>query len=238
MKNILLTGSDGFIGSNFVKYYRDEYQITNWGGVLPDFDVDLTSYDFVVHLAAEAGVRKSHKDPEGFWNVNVIGSMNVFNYCKDQNVPVIYASSSSIYEWWQSPYATTKKVVETLAFEQESLGLRFHTVYGPNSRSDMLYDKLLKKDVEYLTNHTRDWTHVQDVANAIHVCIEKFDTIKHNKAVDIGTSKPVKVTDVANKLWPGNNLPVKTVTGEREHTRAYNGFGSMWQPLHHIMDDE
>ena len=239
MKKILLTGSDGFIGRNFVKYYGDGYRITNFGGVLPHFDVDLDPYDLVVHLGALAGVRASHEFPNDYWRVNVIGSQMVIKACHNTDTPLIYASSSSIYEWWLSPYATTKKVVETLAYNKRALGLRFHTVYGPNSRPDMLYDKLQKKNVEYLTDHTRDWTHVHDVADAINVCIENFDEIWKHTAIDVGTGRPCKVTEMAQKVWPDNDLPVRIVEGERRHTKAYTGhleeYG--WKAKHHILED-
>ena len=103
----------------------------------------------------------------------------------------------------------------------------------------MLYDMLQQRKVEYLTNHTRDWTHVSDVCSAIDVCIEKFDELKHHVAVDVGNGSPVSVVDMAEKGWPNNNLPVREVSGEREHTLAdptvlvRHG----WRPQHHILDD-
>lgn len=247
---ILLTGSKsfplkqyipsrkGFIGSWFKVLYGNSYDITEWEGDIFDFGLYSPEYwkefDMIVHLAAQAGVRLSHEYPELYWRNNVEGSRVVFN----TNVPVIYASSSSIYEWWLSPYATTKKVVETIA-PYNSLGLRFHTVYGDNSRPDMLYDKLLRRDVSYLTNHTRDWTHVEDVCSAIDICIRNFNSLKlKNAAIDVGNGQPVSVVDVANKLWPDNGLPIKEVTGERESTCAdpsiLKSYG--WQPKHFILD--
>ena len=132
--------------------------------------------------------------------------------------------------------------MEHIAREVNSIGLRFHTVYGPNSRTDMLYDALLKKDpkITYLTNHTRDWTHVTDVCSAIDICIENFwDISSKHKAIDVGNGKPVSVVDMANKVWPDNNLPIKEVTGEREHTCAdptiLKGYG--WNPQYHILEE-
>ena len=240
---ILLTGTrgyrPGFIGGNFLRLYRDKYNITEYEGDIRDFDLPETSYDMVVHLAAMAGVRRSHEVPTEFWGVNVKASQIIFDQCEEYDIPVIYASSSSIYEWWLSPYATTKWVMEHIA-PKETLGLRFHTVYGPNSRTDMLYDKLLKKDVTYITNHTRDWTHVEDVCSAIDVCIERFDELKHHKAIDVGNGKPVCVLDLADRLWKNNNLPIRTVTGERENTCAdptiLESVG--WQPKHNVLDGD
>lgn len=240
-KNILLTGGEGFIGNYFASNYDDVFNITCYEGDIRDFRVSLLDgFDFCVHLAGLAGVRKSHLIPDEFWDNNVKGSAQVFRECKVARLPVIYASSSSVYEWWLSPYATTKKVVEQIA-PPAALGLRFHTVYGPNSRKDMLYDRLVNRDptLKYITNHTRDYTHVEDVCNAIAICINNFYNIEE-LAIDVGAGMPVNVRDVANFVWPDNNLPVKEVVGEREHTCADPAvlmkYG--WAPIHNIFESE
>ena len=238
---LLLTGTrgyrPGFIGGNFLRRYCDKYDITEYEYDIRD-GVFLDNYDMVIHLAAMAGVRRSHEEPELYWDVNVKASRRLFQFYKDK-CPVIYASSSSIYEWWLSPYAATKWMMECIA-PDNALGLRFHTVYGPNSREDMLYDMLQKRNVSYLTNHTRDWTHVDDVCSAIDVCIRDFDQLKEHVAIDVGNGKPVSVVDMANKVWPNNNLPVKEVTGERDHTCADPTIllSHGWDPVHHILETE
>lgn len=240
---ILLTGTrgyrPGFIGGNFLRRYGETYKIHEYMDDIRDWDRSAhywSGFDFIVHLAAMAGVRRSHEEPELYWDVNVNASKNIFTAASE--TPIIYASSSSIYEWWLSPYATTKYAMEAIAPEN-TLGLRFHTVYGPNSRTDMLYDKLLKREVSYLTNHTRDWTHVDDVCDAIHICIQNFHSLQKHRAIDVGNGKPVSVVDMANHLWPDNNLPVREVTGEREHTCAdpsiLESYG--WVAKHHVLDE-
>lgn len=215
---ILLTGANGFIGRNFFKQYVGKYEF-----LCLDIADDIRKHEYdpsidaVVHLGAYAGVRRSHEIPEEFWEMNVVGSERIFD--EYGGIPIVYASSSSIYEWWLSPYATTKKVVETIAHGY-TLGLRFHTVYGEDSRPDMIYDRLLRRDVEYITNHTRDWTHVYDVCSAIDICIENFDKMHKYHAIDVGYGQPRTVKSMADELWPDNNLPVREVTGEREHTCA------------------
>jgi len=242
--NILLTGTrgyrPGFIGNNFLKLYKDKYDIFEYDGDIRNFDMQLSAfdYDMVIHLAALAGVRRSHEIPTEYWDVNVKASQLIFKMCEEARVPIIYASSSSIYEWWLSPYASTKWFMECIA-PSNALGLRFHTVYGPNSRTDMLYDKLLKREVEYITDHVRDWTHVEDVCSAIDICIQNFHDMKHLVAIDVGTGDPVTVKQLADKVWPGNNLPIRKVTGERIITCAdpsvLKEFG--WKPKHHILND-
>jgi len=243
---ILLTGTrgyrKGFIGNYFLNNYQDKYDIVEYEGDIKDSKfIKLDGFDMVLHLAALAGVRRSHEIPEEFWETNVIASKYIFDECEKQSVPIVYASSSSIYEWWLSPYATTKMAMEACA-PINSLGLRFHTVYGSESRSDMLYRNLQERNpsITYLTNHTRDFTHVEDICSAIDICIQNFNQMNHYRAIDVGNGKPVSVVDMANKVWPDNNLPIKEVTGERAHTCAdptiLESFG--WEPKHHILEEE
>jgi nucleoside-diphosphate-sugar epimerase len=225
----------GFIANRFCELYGDKYNITEYEYDIRD-GIFLDRYDMVIHLAAMAGVRRSHEDPELYWDVNVKASQRLFKFYS--HVPIIYASSSSIYEWWLSPYASTKWFMECIA-PDNALGLRFHTVYGPNSREDMLYSMLQQRAVKYLTNHHRDWTHVDDVCSAIDICVQKHSIIDL-PAIDVGNGRPVSVIDMAEKVWPGNNLPVKEVTGERASTLADPAVLSQlgWVPKHHILDDE
>lgn len=244
-KKILLTGTrgyrPGFIGGNFLHEYGDKYDITEYQGDIRDWDKSYAywmDFDFIVHLAAMAGVRRSHEEPELYWDVNVNASKKIFTSC-DNRIPIIYASSSSVYEWWLSPYATSKYAMEALS-PANSLGLRFHTVYGPCSRKDMLYDMLLKRNVDYITNHTRDWTHVSDVCSAIDICIENYydRRLYLQHAIDVGNGQPVTVKELADHLWEDNNLPIKEVVGERQDTCAdpsvLLSYG--WKPKYHVLD--
>ncbi len=242
---VLLTGTagyrKGFIANYFLDKYKDTYDITEYLGDIRDFNEDLTKYDMVLHLAAMAGVRRSHEIPQEFWEVNVDASKKIFTACEFYKTPVIYASSSSIYEWWLSPYAASKKAMESIA-PLVSLGLRFHTVYGPNSRTDMLYRNLEERNekITYLTNHTRDWTHVEDVCSAINICMKNYHKLAKHKAIDVGNGRPVSVKEMADKIWPDNNLPIKDVTGERQDTCA-NPKELMelgWKPKHFIMEEK
>ena len=102
---ILLTGTyghrKGFIANHFLDMYGSEYEITAYKGDIRDSEnIQLGDFDMVLHLAALAGVRKSHEEPEEYWHTNVIASQYFFDACKKQNVPIIYASSSSVYDWW------------------------------------------------------------------------------------------------------------------------------------------
>lgn len=124
------------------------------------------SFDVVVNLAAQAGVRYSITNPDAYIESNIIGFYNILEACRHsydegkQGVQhLVYASSSSVYgnnekipystdDKVDNPislYAATKKSDELLAhaysklYNIPSTGLRFFTVYGPAGRPDMAY---------------------------------------------------------------------------------------------------
>ena len=159
--------------------------------------------DTVVHLAAMAGVRPSIDNPFIYYNVNVIGTLNILEVMKESNVKnMIFASSSSLYGNNEkipfsevdnvdnpiSPYAASKKAGELLCHTYSHLYkfnincLRFFTVYGSKQRPDLAiykFTKALLNDepiVFYGNGSTRrDYTHVNDIVHGIINAIGKLD---------------------------------------------------------------
>ena len=221
--NILVTGHKGFIGSHVFKHLQDEGHEVR-GLDKPDdirdfirfYACDTKRYDVVIHLAAYAAVRESLENPDKFWENNVVKSKALFDYCGRNNIRLLYASSSSVQEWWLNPYAISKKVNEIQA-PPNSVGMRFYNVYAEKvSRPDMLYRMLEDKTATYLTRHKRDWIHVDDVVSAIATLIPTTYT----GVIDVGTGDPVAVIDLAMKMGMGH-LPIKEDTpGERDVTCA------------------
>ena len=214
----LVTGHHGFIGSHVYEH------LVSHGHEVDGYDrpFDLGNfktnkkYDVVIHLAANAAIREAVTNPDLFWENNVLKSQPIFDYCRDNNVRCLYASSASVYEWWINAYAISKKVNEIQA-PPNSVGMRFFNVWAEKvSRSDMLYRMLEEKTATYLTRHKRDWIHVNDVVTAIATLIPS----SYNGVLDVGTGNPVSVIDLANKMGMGH-LPIKEDTpGEREITCA------------------
>lgn len=214
---ILLTGHKGFIGSALLKRLEIKHTVIcydrNEG---EEYDLMYCDYphevDLVIHLAGKSGVRESLKDPSGYWFNNVEASRRLFERYK--NTRILYASSSSAYEPDLNPYAASKYILEELAARYtDTLGMRFHTVYSEQcSRKNMFFQKLFNNDLEYVTNHYRDFIHLEDVLDAIELLIQK----EHVKGIiDVGTGVPVKITTLAP------NLPIRLNTpGEREFTCA------------------
>lgn len=233
MTKILITGHRGFIGRHVFERFSQKYEcvgidIQDGNDILT---CDLPQCDTIIHLAARAGVRASLLEPDEYWQTNVVGSRRIFDYAERIGARVLYASSSSAKGWFNNPYATTKRVMEEIA-PQGSCGMRFHTVYGKDSRPDMMYSKLLRNATTYTTNHMRDFTHVDDVVSAI----EMLYNYKVCGIVDVGTGSPVSVMELAQ--CAGRSLPLKSVSGEAQITCAkptvLRSLG--WQPTKHVLE--
>ena len=212
---ILITGHKGFIGSYVFDFLQDKFKSSLIEGVdfpddIQDFNFhDDDPYDVVIHLAAFAALRDSIENPNKFWENNVEKSKPLFDYCRENNIRLLYASSAGAHVWWMNPYSMTKKVNEVQA-PPNSVGMRFFNVWAEeNSREDMLYRMLVDNTAKYLTRHKRDWIHVHDVAEAICRLIPSTFT----GPIDIGTGQETSVLDLADALGR-SSLPIKDVLNE------------------------
>ena len=233
---ILVTGHKGFIGSHVYEYFTDlGFDVDGYDRPddLGDFKTDKI-YDVVIHLAANAAIREAVANPDLFWENNVEKSKPIFDYCRDNNVRCLYASSAAVYEWWINAYGISKKVNEVQA-PPNSVGMRFFNVYAEKvSRTDMLYRMLEDKTATYLTRHKRDWIHVDDIVSAIATLIPS----SYTGVLDVGTGDPVSVIDLATKMGMGH-LPIKEDTpGERDITCADPSklMELGWRPTINILD--
>ena len=240
----LVTGHKGFIGSyvfNELKYglgYGECVEGLDSPDDIGDFKppsggMFAEHYDVIIHLAAFAALRDSIENPEKFWENNVEKSKPIFDYCRENNVRLLYASSAGAHGWWQNPYAITKKANELMA-PPNSVGMRFFNVWAErDSRSDMLYRMLQEDTAKYITRHSRDYIHVTDVCRAIAYLIPS----QFVGPIDIGTGVSVSVMDIAKAM--GRNLPIKEDTpGEPDSlcadTTDLTALG--WFPTINIMD--
>jgi len=195
--------------------------------------------DYVIHLAAQAGVRYSIKYPEKYFESNLKGFFNILECSRKNNIKhLIFASTSSVYGNSKkfpltedlntdkpiSFYAATKKSNEVMAYSYSyiynlpSTGLRFFTVYGPNGRPDMSLFKFVKsikskKEISVFNNgkHTRDFTFINDVVDAINKLILK-PPINNNppfNILNIANGNPRKLIDFIKLIE--KNLNMKSV---------------------------
>ncbi|EKQ68331.1 nucleoside-diphosphate-sugar epimerase [Leptolyngbyaceae cyanobacterium JSC-12] len=153
------------------------------------------TFDYVVNLAAQAGVRYSLQNPWSYIDGNVTGFVNLLEGCRQQAIQhLVFASSSSVYgantkvpfavsdrtDFPVSLYAATKKANELIAHTYSHLyqipmtGLRFFTVYGPWGRPDMAYFKFAKAilagqaiEVYNYGKMQRDFTYIDDIIEGV-----------------------------------------------------------------------
>src|SRR5690606_13124128 len=159
-------GIDREASSEFQNYVRS----TKWGDQFIFVRMNLEdrihlpqlfenySFDSVINLGAQAGVRYSIENPMAYVDSNITGFVNILEACRHHKVTkLLYASSSSVYgnsievpfstdqnvDHPISLYAATKKSNELMAYTYshlfgiQTIGLRFFTVYGPWGRPDM-----------------------------------------------------------------------------------------------------
>ncbi|UBM58071.1 GDP-mannose 4,6-dehydratase [Marinilongibacter aquaticus] len=167
------------------------------------------NFDYVINLAAQAGVRYSLENPGVYIQSNIVGFHNVLEACKEfPPKRLVHASSSSVYgtndkipfeevDKTDSPvslYASTKKSNELMAHCYSSLYktpitcLRFFTVYGPWGRPDMapmLFAKAISKGDKIKVfnngNLMRDFTYIDDIANGTILALEVSNLESPNK---------------------------------------------------------
>src|SRR6056300_1556393 len=167
--NILLTGSEGFIGQHLYNFLKNNHKVIcidkQTGNDLLTCDLKY-NVDLVIHLAGLSGVRDSLDRPTEYWEQNVIAGQRLFDYFKDTRI--LYASSSTAHEPWKNPYAMSKYSLEQ------------------NARETMLIPRILRNDVPYInTNHSRDFIHVDDLVRAIDSLIKS----NLKGITDIGSGK-------------------------------------------------
>jgi UDP-glucose 4-epimerase len=233
---VLVTGHRGFIGRYVFADWRDTLGYAVHGIDHPDDVGDFKGgdYDLVVHLAAWADIRESLQKPEEYYINNVVKAKPLFDWCRENNTRLLYASSSAVADdYWNNPYAMSKWINEQMA-PPNSVGMRFTTVYGPDSRDNMMYGMLKDGTAPYVTNHKRDWIHVKDVCRAIRYLAPS--TICGPVPVGYGESIPVKRLAEA---FGQPNLPVKDYTpGEAEDNVADISImmSTGWTPMINILD--
>lgn len=186
--------------------------------------------DYVVNLAAQAGVRYSIENPYAYVDSNLVGFVNILEACRNYPVKhLLYASSSSVYggnkevpfstehnvDGPVSFYAATKKANELMAHSYSHLynipttGLRFFTVYGPWGRPDMAYFIFVKnivegKEIKIFNDGKmeRDFTYIDDITEGIYRLLDVIP--EKGSSIDGELSKaPYKIYNI------GNSNPVK-----------------------------
>lgn len=186
---------------------------------------ETNSIGKVIHLAALAGVRPSLMTPQLYEEVNVQGTINLLQACRDFGVEsFIFGSSSSVYGDSNkvpidesaeaatpiSPYAASKRAGELYCYTYSHLYdisvvcLRFFTVYGPRQRPEMAIHKFTRlidegKEVMMFGDGTskRDYTYVSDIVNGI---MNALDNRFRFEIFNFGRSEPVELSTLISLI--------------------------------------
>ncbi len=267
---ILITGGAGLIGSNIVRMLEekgietvilDDFSSANYknllgvkgeiicGNILDDrVYKKLPKLDAVIHEAAITDTTLD--DDTKMMMVNYNGFKNVFNFCQDKKIRLVYASSAGVYGWGASAMREDEKITphNTYAYSKylcdclmqkniqkgSSLivvGLRYFNVYGPNE-----YHKKLSASMTYQLylqmkagkrprifksgEQKRDFIYVKDVAR---ITIEALES-KQSVILNVGTGIPRSFNDIVAGLNKAMELDLKPDYFDNPYEGKYQNY--------------
>jgi UDP-glucose 4-epimerase len=228
---ILVTGGAGFVGTNLIKrLLKDGHQVQSldnystglksnevegcryWAGDIQNISTMDKDFDVVFHLAAIARIQPSFDRPEEYINTNFNGTYEVVKFCIKNNIPLIYAGSSSKHSGrFKNPYTFSKDMGEDIIkLYEEHFGLkasiaRFYNVYGPHQLLEGGYTTLIGRWINNIQNgiqcviygngeQRRDFTHIDDIVDALILIMEKES---YGYEFELGRGKNYSVNEVA-----------------------------------------
>ena len=266
----LVTGGAGFVGTNLIKRLlkdgHDVISMDNYSSGIMDnhqdgckyLDFDCTDEeswgqikefweanmpDVIFHMAALARIQPSIKDPNKTILNNFISTLNILEYARKNNIPVVYAGSSSVHHGlYGSPYAWSKFSGEELCklyssvYDVPTSICRFYNVYGPYQIEDGTYATLLGifqkqyREGKPLTivgdgEQRRDFTHIDDIVDGLirinRAMHGEVDMRYAGEIFELGSGKNYSINEVANMFgedYPWEYIPARK--GEYDVTLA------------------
>ena len=287
--NIMVTGGVGFVGTNLIKRLLldghkvvclDNYSTGKKENEVDHknvsyFDVDLRyvhdydSYvskpDIIYHMAALARIQPSIKDPVTAIQNNFDSTLNILEWARDNNTPVIFAGSSSYHHGlWGSPYAWSKFGGEQLCelyskvYSLPTAICRFYNVYGPHQLESGTYATLIGifekqyregKPLIVTDNgeQRRDFTHIEDIVDGIIRCGENIEKV-NGEIFELGTGKNYSIIEITEFFNQTEVEYIPARDGEydvtlADYSKANNILG--WNPtkslkeyIENVIDDK
>tara|TARA_B100001778_G_scaffold302709_1_gene279566 strand:+ start:638 stop:1495 length:858 start_codon:yes stop_codon:yes gene_type:complete len=254
---VLVTGGAGFVGTNLIKRLlkdgHDVVSLDNYstgikeneqeGCVYHDIDISKTNLeylswinpDIIYHIAARARIQPSIDNPHKTFKSNVKGTENVLEYARIEDIPVVYAGSSSVHgDVHANPYTFSKWQGEemcklyTKVFNLPTVICRFYNVYGEHQLTDGDYCCVLGiferqyKSYEPLTitgdgEQRRDFTYVGDIVDGLIRCGENINEIG-GEEFELGNGENYSINEVADAFGDYMREYIDERPGEMKET--------------------
>ena len=219
--NILITGSNGFIGRHLVPFLEAQgetvlrYDFENGRDIFNDWMLNhcMRQVDLCIHLAGCTGVPISYQVPFDFYRVNTEGAARVFRAAANQKVKVIHASTGEVYTK-NSPYAASKIGAEAAAEAERVTNnldvviLRFLNPYGPGQPNKYVIPFFMNKarKGQPLTIHgtgeqRKDYIYISDLIEAIW----EARKLPAGTITDVGSGQTTSINQIAEivaSLYP------------------------------------
>lgn len=272
----LVTGGAGFVGTNLIKrLLKDGHEVVSLDNYITglteneqdgciyhsvdirdavDFDFFMEKPDVIFHLAALPRIQPSLKYPAITFEANVLGTMNILEWARKNNTPVVYAGSSSVHGGhYKNPYTFTKWQGEELCklyskiYDLPTSICRFYNVYGPHHLTEGEYCTVIGIfEKQYQNNEPltitsdgeqrRDFTHVDDIVDGLMRCSEHF-TFK-GEEFEFGYGENFSINVIADSFDSSKEY-IDERPGEVRETlctdkKAHKLLG--WKPKHNILD--
>lgn len=274
MQKVLVTGGAGFVGYNLCKrLLKDGHEVVSIdnystgkkeneiSGVnyinadISEYPLDNTGkdVDVVYHLAASARIQPSFVEPVLYAKNNVVGTFNVCEYCRLNNVPLVFAGSSSHHSGkFKNPYTFTKDLSEETVdlyqrlFDIEASTARFYNVYGPHQLEEGaatligIWDKAFRDNQPFNVygdgSKRRDFTHVDDIVDALVLIFEKKSW---GKIFELGRGENYSISEVAKMYGQKEINHYDNRLGEAQSTLCESNLAKDllgWEPTKNLID--
>lgn len=231
---VLVTGGAGFIGTNIIKrLLKDGHEVesldnyttglkqnelkdcTYWIGDIQNIYDLATNFDVIFHMAAIGRIQPSFHNPEDYINTNFNGTYEVVKFCTENNIPLIYAGSSSKHSGrYKNPYTFSKDIGEDIIkLYQTHFGLkasvaRFYNVYGPYQLLEGDYTTLIGRWLNNIEKgirceiygdgeQRRDFTHVNDIVEALVLIMQKN---AYGHEFELGRGQNISLNEIVEML--------------------------------------